>query len=142
MSKLPSQTQVRESVGFAGNVLVQARLAWRLLRDSRVPTWVKLIPAAAVAYLVSPVDLLPDLLIPGLGQMDDLAVLLLSAKALVDFSPAEVVREHLGQVMGKKQRRQAASGAPGAGGEMDPEGDYIDAPYRVIGAEEGPARDG
>lgn len=138
MSKLPSQTEVRETIGFVGNVLVQARLAWRLLRDSRVPAWVKLIPAAAVAYLVSPIDLVPDLVIPGLGQMDDLAILLLSAKALVDFSPAEVVREHLGQVRGKKLRTPSA----GAGAEMHPGEEYIDATYRVIEADEGPSRDG
>jgi len=134
MSKLPSQTQVRETAGFVGNLLVQARLTWRLLKDGRVPSWVKLIPAAAVVYLISPIDILPDFALPGLGELDDLAILLLSAKALIDLSPVEVVREHLAQVSGKGRKSRGETGTPTSD-------DYVDAPYRVVGADEDVVRD-
>jgi uncharacterized membrane protein YkvA (DUF1232 family) len=73
----------------------QARLTWRLLWDSRVPWWAKLVPIGVLAYVISPVDLIPGAMFPGFGQLDDLAVLLLGAKLFVELSPPDVVREHL-----------------------------------------------
>lgn len=69
-------------------------MAWRLLRDGRVPGWVKVIPAIGLVYLLSPIDLIPDFVLPGLGQMDDIAVVLLALKMFVDLSPPGVVSEH------------------------------------------------
>jgi uncharacterized membrane protein YkvA (DUF1232 family) len=118
-------TDLRQTAGLVGGLFQQARLVWRLLRDGRVPSVVKLIPLAGLFYLLSPVDLIPDVLIPGLGQLDDLAILLLALKAFVDLAPPGVVREHLDAVLGKKggaqPRAQASSGVL-----------YIDAPYQVL----------
>ena len=49
------------------------RLAWRLLRDKRVTSLKYAIPLLLLAYLLSPVDAIPDLLL-GIGQTDDLGV--------------------------------------------------------------------
>lgn len=49
-----------------------ARLASRLLREPRVPFLAKAVPLLAVLYLLSPLDLVPDVL-PLLGQIDDLS---------------------------------------------------------------------
>ena len=76
------------------DVARQARLAWRLFWDRRVPMWTKLIPPASLAYVLFPVDLIPDVAL-GLGQLDDLAVLLIGVKLFVELSPPDVVREHL-----------------------------------------------
>ena len=73
----------------------QARLAWRLLWDHRVPLWAKLIPSAALVYVLSPVDFIPAAVMPGLGQLDDLAILLVGVKLFIELAPPEVVREHL-----------------------------------------------
>lgn len=43
------------------------------LRSPRVPRWRKLLGLAALAYVVLPVDLVPDL-VPLLGWLDDLGV--------------------------------------------------------------------
>ena len=72
----------------------QLRLAWRLFRDQRVPVWTKLIPPLVLTYIIFPVDLIPDLTV-GLGQLDDIAVLLLGLKLFIELSPPDVVREHL-----------------------------------------------
>jgi uncharacterized membrane protein YkvA (DUF1232 family) len=73
----------------------QVRLAWRLFLDRRVPLWTKIIPPAAVAYLLSPIDILSDIPPMGLNQLDDIAVLLLGIKLFVELAPPDVVREHL-----------------------------------------------
>jgi uncharacterized membrane protein YkvA (DUF1232 family) len=73
-------------------VVRQGRLAWRLFVDGRVPLAAKLIPAIAVGYLIWPIDLAPDV-IPGLGQIDDLLVLLIALKVFIEMSPPEVVAE-------------------------------------------------
>jgi uncharacterized membrane protein YkvA (DUF1232 family) len=72
----------------------QARLAWRLFWDQRVPLWTKLIPPATLAYVLFPIDLIPDVAL-GLGQLDDVAVLLIGVKLFIELAPPDVVREHL-----------------------------------------------
>src|SRR3954465_11703782 len=52
-------------------------LLWHIVRDRRVPLYLKAIPALAALYLLLPVDLVPDW-IPVLGQLDDLAILALA----------------------------------------------------------------
>ena len=49
------------------------KLVWRLILDRRVPLFTKIIPLLALAYLVSPYDIVADF-IPILGQFDDLIV--------------------------------------------------------------------
>ena len=79
---------------------LQARLVWRLLRDPVVPFYLKLIPAAAVLYLFMPLDLLPDALL-GLGQIDDLGLLLIGAKVFIEMVPDYLVEEHRLELEGK-----------------------------------------
>lgn len=45
----------------------------------------------AVAYLLSPVDLVPDT-VPVLGQLDDLGVVAYAVTTLVDAAGADLVR--------------------------------------------------
>jgi uncharacterized membrane protein YkvA (DUF1232 family) len=76
------------------DVARQARLAWRLFWDQRVPLWTKLIPPVALGYVFFPLDIIPDV-VPGLGQLDDVAVLLIGVKLFIELSPPDVVHEHL-----------------------------------------------
>jgi uncharacterized membrane protein YkvA (DUF1232 family) len=71
-----------------------ARLIWGLARDRRTPLHLKLLLGAALAYLVTPIDLIPDAL-PIIGQADDLTVLLLVLDLFIANAPEEVRREHL-----------------------------------------------
>jgi uncharacterized membrane protein YkvA (DUF1232 family) len=74
-----------------------ARLVWGLGRDPRVPVGLKALLLAAVAYVLTPLDLVPDAL-PILGQADDLTILLLVLDLFIQNAPAEVRREHLQRV--------------------------------------------
>lgn len=71
----------------------QLRLVWRLLRDRRVPLWLKVVPFLSLLYLLVPADFVPDLLL-GLGQLDDLAVIALGVKLFVELAPPGIVHEH------------------------------------------------
>jgi len=84
----------RTKVGYFAEIVRNLRLVYRLLRDPRVPVWLKAIPALAVAYLFFPLDLIADPIL-GLGQLDDLAVILLGIRLFLELCPAELVDEHL-----------------------------------------------
>jgi uncharacterized membrane protein YkvA (DUF1232 family) len=73
-------------------VVQQIKLVYHLMLDSRVHPLAKLIPIAAVLYVFSPVDLIPDVL-PVLGQMDDAAIVMLGLRAFFEVAPPDVVRE-------------------------------------------------
>ena len=62
--------------------------------------WLKSMPVGAVAYLFFPIDAIPDV-IPVLGQLDDVAVVLLGFRLFIEFCPANVVEEHMRTLTGK-----------------------------------------
>jgi uncharacterized membrane protein YkvA (DUF1232 family) len=70
----------------------EARLVLRLLKEPRVPLWVKATIPLGALYLVSPVDLIPDF-IPG-GQIDDLVLLYGAVKLFLKLSPPAAVAFH------------------------------------------------
>ena len=64
----------------------------RLLRDDRVPRMPKLIALVGVAYVLSPIDLLPALLLGPLGLVDDLLVVSAALSRLLNHVHPDVVR--------------------------------------------------
>lgn len=81
-------------------VVDQIRLTWALMRDPRVPLWAKAIPVLGIIYVLSPLDFIPDMLI-GLGQLDDLAIVLGGMRLFAAVVPADVVEEHRAIIAGK-----------------------------------------
>jgi len=71
-----------------------AKLFSRLVKDPRVSASPKLVVAGILAYVILPTDLIPDFLV-GVGQLDDLAVILGGLKLFLRLCPSEVVQEHL-----------------------------------------------
>ena len=119
LSGSPSQ----ERTGLLADFLRNFRLAWRLIRDARVPGWTKLlVPGVMLAYLISPVDLFPDV-VPLIGQLDDLAVLALAVRLFIEMCPADIVQFHRNALAG------IARPQPRAGTDT---GEVIDADYRII----------
>lgn len=75
------------------DLLTAGRLVWRLLWDARVAWWAKLVPVVACLYVLLPFDFLPDTL-PGIGQLDDAALLWVAYRLFVWLCPRHVVAEH------------------------------------------------
>lgn len=66
-----------------------ARLLWLALRHHEAPRWLKLGTAGLVLYLLSPIDLIPDV-IPVLGVVDDLVIVPLAIRWLLNKLPASI----------------------------------------------------
>jgi uncharacterized membrane protein YkvA (DUF1232 family) len=100
--------QNRKSPGFWVELINSFRLAWRLIRDHRVPWLIKLIPLIVLIYIVSPIDVIPDFIL-GLGQLDDLALLILGVQVFIAVSPRAIVQMHRDDIAGIN--RDGGSGA-------------------------------
>jgi uncharacterized membrane protein YkvA (DUF1232 family) len=70
------------------------KLSYRMVRDGRLTARQRAVAAAGAAYTISPLDPLPGF-IPVVGQLDDLAVLLLSLRQALRSCPPEIAEEHL-----------------------------------------------
>lgn len=63
---------------------------WFALRHPAAPGWLKLGALGIVLYLLSPIDIIPDW-IPLLGVVDDLVIIPLAIRFLLDRLPPEIV---------------------------------------------------
>ena len=114
-SIIPTQSNV-----FQDTVL-RIKLVFRLLGDGRINPWLKILPIAGVLYLISPLDLIPDVVFPVVGELDDIAILWLTNHFFIEFCPPEIVREHVKNLVSNnsiidEERKKAAA----------EEGDIID----------------
>lgn len=65
------------------------RRLWFALGHPQSPGWLKAGAAALALYLVSPIDLIPDVL-PVIGVLDDLVIVPLVLRWLLSRLPAEI----------------------------------------------------
>ena len=70
-----------------------ARMIMRLTGDPLLPKAAKIALAAAVLYLVSPVDLIPDF-IPVLGALDDLLVAAIIVDGILNYVDRRLVLKY------------------------------------------------
>jgi uncharacterized membrane protein YkvA (DUF1232 family) len=72
----PRDVPARELVRVIPDVL---RLLRRLIADGAVPLDVRLVLVGLIAWIVSPIDLIPEF-IPGLGPLDDVVVAIVAMR--------------------------------------------------------------
>lgn len=82
----------RTSVELVRFLTDVGRLLWRLQRDPRVPWSAKIVAGGALAYVVSPINVIPDH-IPGIGRMDDLFVVARAMRHLLAAAGYDVIHE-------------------------------------------------
>ena len=68
------------------------KLAYCLLRDERVPRAPKALLLAALAVIVSPLDL--PAWVPLVGELDMLALAILAVQTFIEACPEDIRREH------------------------------------------------
>jgi len=97
------------------------RLSWRLFQDERVPIYKKAIPmlsaifsaifatSLATLYVISPIDIIPDFLLPLWGRLDDLIVFVIlvifapfgfGVWLFIKSCPQDIVLEHVDEIAG------------------------------------------
>lgn len=69
-------------------------LLCKLSLDSRVSTSNKAKLVGAIAYFISPVDLIPEVLLGPAGYVDDIAVAAYVLNGIVNDSDPEIVKDH------------------------------------------------
>jgi uncharacterized membrane protein YkvA (DUF1232 family) len=80
-----------------------ARMLWFALKHPQAPGWLKIGTAAILLYVISPVDLIPDVL-PVVGIVDDLVIVPLAIRWLLGRLPAGLRDEVRYRAAGGKAR--------------------------------------
>lgn len=65
-------------------------LLWKLFRDKRVNIKTKVLVGGLLAYIASPLDIIPDF-IPLIGKIDDIAIVLFAMNKIINEVPEEVI---------------------------------------------------
>ena len=89
----PRKGAKRSILGVIQQIPSYLKLLVGLMRDSRVSRVDRLLVFAALAYIVSPFDFIPDFL-PFLGQVDDIFLLMLALQRLIDHTGRRVLMDH------------------------------------------------
>ena len=86
-------------------------MLWRAFMAAETPVWLKGLMLLVPAYLISPIDILPDF-IPVLGWLDDIVVIPLLVSWIVGMLPQKVEvrpasprRDRNGQIIDGDYRR-------------------------------------
>lgn len=87
---LQSQRLIADAALLLPNLI---KLIGRLLLDPRVPRRAKISLGLASAYVVSPIDLIPEV-IPVIGWADDVLMVMFAIDSLIERAGPELVDEH------------------------------------------------
>lgn len=89
----PRSGQKRTVLGAISELPNFLRLLYGLMTDSRVAPIDKLLVAGAIGYVVMPMDIIPDF-IPFIGEVDDVFVLMLALRRLMQNAGRTVLLDH------------------------------------------------
>ena len=89
-NKSQIKSRLKNLLMFLPNMV---RLLGKLLTDKRVPATEKALFAAAIIYVIVPLDFIPDIF-PFIGQVDDLYLVALTLLRLLNRTDERVIREN------------------------------------------------
>ena len=69
------------------------KILFRGLMSRKVSIWLKLPIILAIVYLISPLDIIPDFLRPGIGNLDDILALIFAISNFINFIPKKILLE-------------------------------------------------
>jgi uncharacterized membrane protein YkvA (DUF1232 family) len=78
---------------LARTLKTEARAVYLASKDPRVPWHARALAMCVLAYLFSPIDLIPDF-IPIVGHLDDIIVVPAGLWLVIRLIPSEVMAEH------------------------------------------------
>ena len=83
----------RSVIGSIRLIPSYIKLLFGLMRDSRVSRLDRLFVLGALAYVISPLDFIPDF-IPFFGEVDDIFLVILALQRLLDHAGTRVLMSH------------------------------------------------
>lgn len=89
----PRTGQKRTVMGTISELPNFLRLLYGLLTDNRVNSVDKLVVAGAIAYILLPIDVIPDF-VPFLGEVDDVFLLILALQRLIGNAGRAVIQAY------------------------------------------------
>lgn len=125
-SKKISPANADKQLSMLSAMMDQIRLVWFLLTDGKVSMLTKAIIPVALLYVISPIDFIPDVIL-GLGQLDDLGVIMVGLAMFVRMCPPELVQYYKDQLNLDHGKESSSEIAP----PLDDD-DSIDTTYRVL----------
>lgn len=130
-------TVTTKDEGFWREMWHQVRLVLHLVRDPNVPLYLKLLPLAAVIYVLIPTDFIPDIF-PVVGQLDDLTALIVGGKVFIELAPQKIVTQYLESM---RQRREELGEEESRSSDEQPEsgdqsGVIIEGEYEEVDSNE------
>lgn len=102
-----AKKQVQRDPDLLGRLINNMVLSGRLLFDKRVSLGAKMIPLVMCLYILSPIDLIPDIFLP-FGVLDDITVFLVGLQVFIQNTPQDVRDEYRG-----KKKKSKLNVAPG-----------------------------
>jgi len=96
-NQTPSRKSIQRSGGFFQDFANRFRLIGRLMLDSRVNPFLKILPVGTLIYVISPVDIL------SLNPVDDAFIIWAGTTLFVELCPPHVVQEHMSNLNGITQ---------------------------------------
>src|SRR5258708_31757095 len=81
--------------GMIRDLVLRVKLILRLLGDRRVTPCLKILPIGGLVFLITPFSIIPDITLPVLGELDDVAILRLTNYLFIELCPPDVVRNHV-----------------------------------------------
>jgi uncharacterized membrane protein YkvA (DUF1232 family) len=93
VSTAPRTGAKRTVMGTISDIPNFLRLLYGLITDARVNSVDKLVVAGAIAYILLPVDIIPDF-VPFLGEVDDVFLLILALQRLIANAGRAVVQAY------------------------------------------------
>ena len=89
-SNLPYVSNIAEYVLALPDFFV---LLWRLMRDERVTTNKKIFITGMIAYVISPIDIIPDF-IPVFGYLDDLVIIAIGLNSIFNETEYRILLDN------------------------------------------------
>lgn len=93
VSSAPRTGAKRTVMGTISEIPNFLRLLYGLITDSRVNGVDKLVVAGAIAYILLPLDVIPDF-VPFLGEVDDVFLLILALQRLISNAGRSVLHDY------------------------------------------------
>lgn len=103
------QGLVERAKDWARRIKRDIAALWIAGRDPRTPLIAKIVTLGVVAYALSPIDLIPDV-IPVLGYLDDLLIVPLGIMLAIRLIPAPLMDEYRAQAAALPRRPASRAG--------------------------------